>query len=108
MPATAAQRAPAQAEEAAGSLTVSVPLFALPLAGERPRTPWVPKIFSLGGEVGRRAVPGVATQLAAVLVEIAAGLAAGKLFVNKLVDSVDEAVQSGLHRDPLCVACPFP
>ena len=108
VPATAAQSATAQAEEAAISLPVAVPLFALRVVGERPRASGVVQVLRPGGEVGRRAVPGAAAQLAAVLVEVPPVLAAGKLFVNKLVDGVDEPVQSSVHRGPsLYVACPF-
>jgi len=54
----------------------------------------------LGGRRAGRAVPRSAAQLTAVLAEVADGLAAGELFVNKPVDRVNEAIQSGLHRHP--------
>jgi hypothetical protein len=90
--------------------TVAVPLFALRVAGERSRTPGAAQeVFTLGGRLAGRAVPRTAAQLAAVLAEVVAGLAAGKLFVNELVDGVNEAAQSRLHRHsfPL-IACLFP
>ena len=61
----------------------------------------------LGGRRAGRAVPRSAAQLTAVLAEVADGLAAGELFVNKPVDRVNEVIQSGLHRHPFpYMVCP--
>jgi hypothetical protein len=103
-----AQRAAALAEGGAGPLTITMPLLQLGVAGERPRASVEVTFVGLVGDVGRRAVPGTAAQLAAVLVDVAAELTAGKLFVNQLVDGIDEAVQSALHRDPSRYAACFP
>jgi hypothetical protein len=64
-------------------------------------------VFMLGGRRARRAVPRSAAQLTAVLAEVAGGLAASELFVNKPVDRVNEVIQSGLHRHPFpYLVCP--